>query len=251
MNMICGLTLPSAGEIKISDQIGFLPEHPPLYENMIVSDYLKFVAKINGVKAIDLNPKLDYVIERCGLQNVSKRLIGNLSKGYKQRVGIASVLIFSPKIIILDEPTVGLDPNSIVEIRELIRSLKDEHTILLSTHQLNEANALCSHLTIIDDGRIIESGPADEIKKKFAPYQEIEIETVSSTSEIAELITNNFTLADLIVSGTFITIKMQCDEDMRAKISKLIIDRGFSMIGLKQKTIELEDLFKIAIRSRG
>ena len=123
---------------------------------MKVFEYLKFVAEINGVGKNQAGDRVLEIGRKCGLSKVMERLIGNLSKGYRQRVGIAQVLVFDPKIVILDEPTVGLDPNSIMEIRELIISLKKDHTIMFSTHQLHEAHLICSHITIINQGSILK-----------------------------------------------------------------------------------------------
>ena len=167
MNIIAGLTPPSSGEVYIDGEavleddsiakakIGLLPEHPPLYLNMRVEDYLNFCQEINGGRDVE---DCQRVIARCGLACVKGRLIGNLSKGFRQRVGIAQSLVFGAKIIILDEPTVGLDPNAIAEVRELILELKADHTILLSTHQLHEVARICDEITIINDGKIIKTG---------------------------------------------------------------------------------------------
>jgi len=147
MKILNGLVVPTTGQFEISGSIGFLPENPPLYGNMTVDEYLSFVFSIyeknTSLRSNEIQKRIDSVKEKCGLMNVSNRLIENLSKGYKQRVGIAQALVHSPEIIILDEPTVGLDPVAIVEIRNLIQSLKGSHTILFSSHQLHEVELLC------------------------------------------------------------------------------------------------------------
>jgi ABC-2 type transport system ATP-binding protein len=175
MKIITGLLAFDKGQVFINGEelgeksrrlVGILPEHPPLYLNMRVRDYLKFVYEIHRLQTTGKN-NIDWIIERCALKDVQNRLIGNLSKGYKQRVGLAQALVFNPEIIILDEPTVGLDPHAINEMRELILELKKDHTILLSTHLLHEVTRVCDDITIINRGKIMTTGPLSEIQKQF------------------------------------------------------------------------------------
>lgn len=141
--------------MEVKKRIGYLPEHPPVYEDMTVKGYLKFVAKIKGVPRAQRSDALDRVVTRCGLKAVRKTIIGQLSKGYKQRVGLAQAMIHDPDVLILDEPTIGLDPKQIIAIRELIKSLAGDHTIILSTHILPEATMICHRVLIIDQGAIV------------------------------------------------------------------------------------------------
>ena len=169
MQMITGNLAPSAGQIKIHGidildepkrakaEIGFLPEQPPLYRELTVDEYLTYCARLNRVPAAKLAAALDNAKQRCGLTQVSKRLIGNLSKGYQQRVGIAQAIIHSPAVVILDEPTVGLDPIQIREIRALIRELGGSHSVILSTHILPEVQATCDRVQIINKGSLVMS----------------------------------------------------------------------------------------------
>jgi len=162
MKILSGLIPETQGEFTVNGKVGFLPEHPPVYPNMTVKDYLQFVFDIYSPEKKKTNAVAD-VMEKTGLSLVKDRLIGNLSKGYQQRVGIAQALVHSPEIIILDEPTVGLDPVAISEIRELITKLKTDHTILFSTHQLHDVELLCSDITLINHGKIVVTGPLDQI----------------------------------------------------------------------------------------
>lgn len=158
---------PTSGEVSIAGfdtfknpmevkkRIGYLPEHPPLYYDMTVKSYLKFVSKIRGIPAKERKRQLDWVIDKCSLQDVINRLIGNISKGFKQRVGLAQAIIHNPEILILDEPTIGLDPRQISEIRELIKSLAGEHSIILSTHILPEVTMICNRALIMNRGKLI------------------------------------------------------------------------------------------------
>jgi ABC-2 type transport system ATP-binding protein len=141
--------------MEVKKKIGYLPEHPPLYADMTVSGYLKFVSKIKGVPRSARAGAIDRVVERCGLKEARKKIIGKLSKGYRQRVGLAQAMIHDPEVLILDEPTIGLDPKQIIEIRELVKSLAGDQTIILSTHILPEVTMICQRCLIIDRGRIV------------------------------------------------------------------------------------------------
>ncbi len=149
--------------IEARRQIGYLPETPPLYNDLTVESYLSFVAKIKGVAGGARRGRIDYATESCGLSAVRRRVIGTLSKGYRQRVGIAQALVHDPKVLILDEPTVGLDPHQIIEIRNLIASLAGERTIVLSTHILPEVAQLCKRVIIVNEGRIVADTPIEKI----------------------------------------------------------------------------------------
>jgi ABC-2 type transport system ATP-binding protein len=162
MKILSGLIPESSGEFAVQGKVGFLPEHPPVYPAMTVKDYLQFVFDIYSPERKNPTAVSD-VMEKTGLTHVKDRLIGNLSKGYQQRVGIAQALVHSPEIIILDEPTVGLDPVAIADIRELITKLKKDHTILFSTHQLHDVELLCSDITLINHGKIVVTGPLEKI----------------------------------------------------------------------------------------
>ncbi len=167
MQMIAGTLAPTTGQIAIAGYdlldnplkakaaIGYLPEQPPLYREMIVEEYLQFCAKLHRIARHEVVQAVNTAIEQCGLKNVRRRLIGNLSKGYQQRVGIAQAIIHTPTVVILDEPTIGLDPNQIRNIRALIRHLGEERSVILSTHILQEVQAVCSHVQIINHGQLI------------------------------------------------------------------------------------------------
>ncbi|HHJ39941.1 MAG: ABC transporter ATP-binding protein [Methylothermaceae bacteria B42] len=166
MQMLCGTLAPSAGQIRINGidllekpkqakrYLGYLPEIPPLYRELTVNEYLDYCGRLHGLKGPSLTQARESAKERCGLTDASTQLIGNLSKGYQQRVGIAQAILHSPEVVVLDEPTVGLDPNQIREIRELIRELGQEHAVLLSSHILPEVQALCSRVMIIHQGKV-------------------------------------------------------------------------------------------------
>ncbi len=198
MRMITGYIAPSEGSVRVAgfdvvsqsesvkERIGYLPETPPLYDEMTVGEYLGFAASLRGVKGKNLKSRVGYAMERTGLKGVAGSLIRNLSKGYRQRVGIAQALVHNPPVLILDEPTVGLDPAQIVEIRELIRSLKGEHTVILSTHILSEVTQVCDGAAIINEGTLYASGTLEEIEKCFSgpPGLYIESDPLPSPAEL-------------------------------------------------------------------
>jgi len=180
MRVLTGFIPPTEGQVKVSNidvveeplrakqHIGYLPENPPLYLNMTVSGYMNFVAELKGLSRKGKNNSIENAIHKAGLDEVKHRLIQNLSKGYRQRVAIAQAIVNNPDILILDEPTLGLDPAQIIEIRELIKSLKGKHTVILSTHILPEVTEICDGVVIINEGKLRASGSLDEIQKKYS-----------------------------------------------------------------------------------
>lgn len=164
--------------IEVKRRIGYLPETPPLYHDLSVQSYLSFVTKIKGVPSSARKERIAWAVERCGLSEVRKRIIGNLSKGFRQRVGLAQAIIHKPDVLILDEPTVGLDPRQIREIRELIKELSKDHTIILSTHILPEVTMICSRAIIINRGKIVLEGKIADLTQERT-LEEVFIELIS------------------------------------------------------------------------
>jgi len=165
--------------MEVKKRIGYLPEQPPVYNDMRVTEYLRFVAKIKGVPRRERNEAMDRVIQRCALSDVADRIIGKLSKGYKQRVGLAQAMIHDPEVLILDEPTIGLDPKQIIEIREMIKSLSGGHTVILSTHILQEVSMICQRVLIISQGRIV----ADDTLENLTAQDSLESQFLKHTME--------------------------------------------------------------------
>ncbi|MFK7855826.1 MAG: ABC transporter ATP-binding protein [Granulosicoccus sp.] len=173
LRMLCGILVPDSGSVSINGysmtdsplraraHVGYLPDQPPLYTNMRVNEYLKLAGRIRGLKEPDLSNRLTRVTDQCSLGEVSKQLIGSLSKGYKQRVGLAQALIHEPAVVLLDEPSNGLDPQQMESMRNLIRQVGQDQSILFSTHLLSEAKATCNRIAIIHDGRLVADRPAN------------------------------------------------------------------------------------------
>lgn len=247
MKIITGLIPASSGEVLVESKIGFLPENPPLYMNMTVLDYLNFVSKIQTLES-QKNIDLDQVIQKCGLVDVERRMIGNLSKGYKQRVGIAQALVFSPEIIILDEPTVGLDPKAITEIRELILELKKDHTILLSTHQLHEASLICNDVTIIHKGKILKTGPLEEVQKSFQTAQVLKAIVKKWDDEIRAQVMDFHAFESLQVNQvggvTEVRFTSSSTDDIRSDLLQVLVQGQASPLELTEIKLDLEDVFK-------
>ncbi len=263
MNIISGLTTASSGNIWINGininnvnlakkpAIGFLPENPPLYHNMKVIDYLKFIKNINNISNIKCATSVNEVMERCGIYSIKNRLIANLSKGYKQRIGIAQAIIFDPEIVIFDEPTSNLDPIAITEIRKLIKELAKKRTVFLSTHQLHEASMICSDITVINKGKIIESAPLYNIKKKFGNNRYLTIELNNWDRKKEEILKQSFPIHKVELESKspytlkiFYDIKKEENTDIRSNLGQFFVENQCQLLSMqKGKSMELEDIF--------
>ena len=260
MKIISGLIPATSGKVEVlgmdieehgrevSNLIGFLPENPPLYKNMAVDEFLKFVFQINSKRGRDYRPALERVLETCGLTKVSKRMIGHLSKGYKQRVGMAQALIYNPPILIFDEPTVGLDPQALEEIRKLILSLSLQHTILLSTHQLHEASLICTDLTIINDGVVVREGGIKDIQQSLQTTQTLCVSLLNWNKTVESALKQAYQISDLRVERegdvANVEISLAASGDQRAELSHFFINQGCSLLGFSEKQMDLEGIFK-------
>lgn len=185
MRMLAGNLVPSCGSIEIRGinlldkardakaHLGYLPEIPPLYRELTIDEYLRLAARLHRVSSTDVTSVLHSIKQRCGLANLGNRLLGKLSKGYQQRVGIAQAVIHEPDVVILDEPTAGLDPNQMLEIRSLIRELGEQHSVILSTHILPEAESVCDRVQIMHEGRIVFCEAIDRLKQNGESLEEL------------------------------------------------------------------------------
>ncbi len=254
MKIITGYFPPNEGEIhvigldavenslEVRKKVGYLPEHNPLYPEMYVTEYLRFVAGIYKVK--DKKNRVEEIIKMVGLSPERHKKIQELSKGYKQRVGLAQALIHDPDVLILDEPTSGLDPNQLVEIRKLIRDIGKEKTVMLSTHIMQEVEAICDRVIIIDEGKIVADAPVSEMKNMGnAEGYILEVEVNEAISE--ELL-SVITGVDKVISnsGLNYSIEISSSKDIRAEISKAISDDGKAVLSMVRKEKSMEDVFK-------
>jgi len=261
MNIITGYLAPTSGEVKIDGHdiykepeeakacIGYLPEIPPLYVDMKVEEYLEFVAELKKVSKDNIKKEVERVINLTRINDVSSRIINNLSKGYRQRVGMAQAIIGSPKIIILDEPTVGLDPNQIKEVRDLIKSLAGDHTVILSSHILSEISETCSHVFIINKGKIIANNSIETLSNYFNSKQVLEIVAKGDLNKSKEVIEKIEDIESVSVEngteeGTInITVTAHYSKDVREDVSLALSSEKISIFEMKEDVKSLEDVF--------
>ena len=265
MNIITGYLTPTSGTVEVNGfvmgkdtlkakkSIGYLPEIPPLYPDMNVKEYLTFVAKIKGVSKADRDAEIARVMKATDITDMAKRLIKHLSKGYKQRVGIAQAILGDPKIVILDEPTVGLDPEQIIEIRSLIKSLKGNHTVILSSHILSEISATCDEVLVIANGRMVACDTTENLVKQSKPVQNIILnvkgdkDKIQATLEKIEDLDEITFVEDKKESFVF---KVSCDpsKDVREKISFALSDERLLILELSVETSSLEDTYLALVK---
>ncbi len=234
--------------LEVRRRIGYLPEHVPLYNDMPVAAYLDFVAEVKGVGRTERRRWVAEVIERCLITDVRHRLIGRLSKGYRQRVGLAQALVNDPEVLILDEPTIGLDPKQIIEIRSLIKSLAGQHTVILSTHILPEVSMVCSRVIIINQGQIVAVDSPENLTTRLSRSHRIQVQVEGPVNEIlAELrrvpgvlSVDHKSLVDGI--GTYL-VESARDRDVRRDLSAAIMGRGWGLLELRGMGMTLEDIF--------
>ncbi len=226
----------------VKRSIGYLPEIVPLYMDMTVSAYLGFVAEIKQVPKAKRKAAVDRVLESAGLRDVARRLVRNISRGFKQRVGIAQAMIHDPKVLILDEPTIGLDPGQIREIRELIRGLRGEHTILLSTHILPEVTQVCDGVVIINQGRLMASGSLADLAASYEKMDGVVLRLRRSGAEEAALFQGVPGVAKAAVEGGEIRVEWGRGRDLRDDVARLALDKGLGLVEMRSLA-GIEDLY--------
>jgi ABC-2 type transport system ATP-binding protein len=232
---------------ELKKSIGYLPEALPLYPEMIVHSFLDFVAEIKQTPSSERKDAVEKVIEISGLESVRGRLIKNISRGFKQRVGIAQALIHDPQVLILDEPTIGLDPAQIIEIRKLIKSLKGEHTILLSTHILAEMTQTCDGAVIINEGNLMASGSLEELTASFKEKEGVVIKLRKHGKEIPSLLGKIPGVAKISQEAGEFTIEWGKGMDLRDEITKLVVEKELGLIEMRPLAMNIEDLYLSAI----
>ena len=262
MKVITGYLNANAGKVMVKDMdvslypmetkklIGYVPESFPLYEEMMVLDYLHYIAEIRDIPAASRKLKVDEISATCGLEEVLWKNIGELSRGYCQRVGLAQAMIHDPDILILDEPTSGLDPNQIVEIRNLIKKLGERKTVILSTHILPEVVATCNRVIIINDGKLVADGTPEELLERDQSNNVLTIQFDRPYENLEE----NLERVDFVekvrkpkkIDGdrpTFI-VESKKANDIRAKVFQLAVDRGWTLLEMRSETASFEDVFR-------
>ena len=261
MNMITGYIASTEGDILIDGHnileepekakkcIGYLPELPPLYQDMTVMEYLKFVAELKSIPKAEIEKNISEVMSTTKLEEMKYRLIKNLSKGYKQRVGLAQALLGYPEIIILDEPTVGLDPKQIIEIRDLIKSLGEKHTVILSSHILSEVSAVCDHVLIIDRGRLVASDSPENLSKVMTGANSLELTVKGPEEEIRKALDMVDNIEELIYHESMVkdacdfTVKIAGDQDVRENIFFALAEAKYPILKMQSCVSALEEVF--------
>lgn len=262
MNIITGYLQATSGSVKVNghdieeepdlvkNSIGYLPEIPPLYTDMRVKEYLKFVAELKKVKKSERNGMVQDIIGMIGLQDVQDRLIQHLSKGYKQRVGLAGAIMGYPELIILDEPTVGLDPKQVIEIRELIKTLSKKHTVILSSHILSEVSAVCDEIMIINKGKLVARDTPENLSKTDGKAT-LMIKAKGTKEQIKGILDSIKGIEDIIFHDDAVTeegvlqftVSYQEEEELRDEISFAFAGARCPIYEMKSTTLSLEDIF--------
>src|ERR1051325_6503371 len=234
--------------MEVRRRIGYLPENVPLYTEMRVAAYLDFVAEIKGVSRATRRRRVADAMDRCLIADVQNRLVGKLSKGYRQRVGLAQAIISDPVVLILDEPTIGLDPRQIAEIRALIKSLAGQHTVILSTHILPEVSMVCSSVIIINKGAIVAQGPIDTLVEQFFPNSRVQVELAApaeSAREALRTIPGVLDVRDVLTGdgNAAFSVEAARDRDVRGEIFQLAMARRWPLLELRRVGMTLEEVF--------
>ena len=236
--------------LEVRKRIGYLPENTPLYLDMRVREYIEFVAHLKGVPKNILASDVDRALELCGLGTVRNRTIGKLSKGYQQRVGIAQAILHDPELLILDEPTLGLDPKQIIEIRQLIKNLGTERTVILSSHILPEVSQVCNRIIIINEGELVAVDTPDNLRRRLKKSSVIHVKLVDS--EKSATASSFFSGIDGVMlvrevaaaKGLLVyTLESRPDTDLRGEIARRLVEEGYPLLEIFSEELSLEDIF--------
>lgn len=229
---------------QLKRHIGYLPENPPVYLEMRVRDYVEYAAKLKQVPKAKLKPMVDEAIERARVSDVAGRLIGNLSKGYRQRVGLAQALVSRPKVLILDEPTVGLDPKQIIEIRELIKSLAGDHTVILSSHILPEVTATCQRIIVINRGKIVAEDTLDHLSGQIAKGLIHSMVVKNPTTSGITALRQVNGVKSVSATGPKLVIEVEPGAgEVRDQISQAAVQSGMGVLEFSNERVSLEEIF--------
>jgi ABC-2 type transport system ATP-binding protein len=260
MRVITGYLPPTEGTVRVAGfdvveqpieakrRTGYLPELPPVYPDMTVAEYLAFVGRIKGVARRDLKNRISEVSAKCAVTDVRDRQIGKLSKGYRQRVGLAQALIHNPDVLVLDEPTAGLDPKQIIETRELIRGLAGQHTVVLSTHILPEVSRTCERVVVINAGKVVAVGKPDELMHRLQGFESVLVTAEGPADQMKERMERvggvNLVEQHETANGR-VTFEVHAakDQDVRAELARAVVESQWKLLELKTSGLSLEDIF--------
>ncbi len=235
--------------LEVRKRIGYLPENPPVYPEMTVESYLNFVAKIKGAPSSQRRQHVDEVMGKCSIGDVRDRIIGKLSKGYKQRVGVAQALLNNPEVLILDEPTIGLDPKQISEIRSLIKSLAGDHTVILSTHILPEVSMTCSRVVIINKGKVVAMDTPQGLTNQVKGAERIALTVDGPRQAVTEKLQSIDGVMRVEAEGedngnpSNFNVECKLDTDLRRTLASTVVSSGWGLLELRGVSMSLEDVF--------
>lgn len=235
--------------LEVRRRVGYLPENIPLYREMTVHSYLRFVADVKGLSRRQRLRQVGEVMDACGIGDMARRLIGSLSKGFRQRVGLAQALLNAPPVLILDEPTVGLDPRQIIEIRQIIKNLRHEHTVILSTHILPEVSMTCDRVVIISGGQVTAVDTPDNLTERTQQHRRIQLEIQGPEAEVTARLRSLDGIVSVEPNGTNpgepcrYTVSTTKDRDLRADIARAVVHQGWHLLELRPLRLSLEEVF--------
>ena len=235
--------------LEVRKRIGYLPENPPLYPEMTVESYLGFVARIKGASSGKVKAQVEDVMEKCNIGEVRKRIIARLSKGYKQRVGLAQALLNDPEVLVLDEPTIGLDPKQIYEVRSLISNLAGSHTVILSTHILPEVSMTCSRVVIINEGKVVAMDTPEGLGRQLKGAEKVVLVVDGPKEPVMQEIRGlkgviGVESGDGAPDGPVrYTVESELDTDLRRQLASVVVSRGWGLLELHGVALSLEDVF--------
>lgn len=249
--LMAGMSVEDYSE-KVREMIGYLPDRPPLYDDMRVASYLRFVARLKNIKSSEVDGRVREVLEKTNLEDVAWESLSELSHGFRQRVGIAQALIHNPPIIILDEPINGLDPVQIVEMRDLILSLKGSHTVILSSHILSEITKTCDRILIIDQGRLVAEGNESELQQAHVKTMRISVkirgqaplETLSQMKGLKVLMNERLPTTEVQ------ELRFECEGDLRGELAATLVQSGVTLLEIKKDNDDLEQLFMNLVKAK-
>ncbi len=260
MRVITGYLPPSEGTVRVAGfdvveealeakrRTGYLPESPPVYTDMTVVEYLAFVARIKGLPRREIKQRMEEVSQKCAITDVQKRQIGKLSKGYRQRVGLAQALIHNPEVLVLDEPTAGLDPKQIIETRELIKGLAGQHTVVLSTHILPEVSKTCQRVVVINAGKVVAVGAPEELTHRLQGFETVLVTAEGPSAEMKEKLqkvdgVNLVEQRDATDGRITLEVHAEKGKDVRAELARAVVESQWKLLELKTSGMSLEDIF--------
>jgi ABC-2 type transport system ATP-binding protein len=239
--------------LEVKKHIGYLPELPPLYPEMRTAEYLTFVGKLKGLSRAELNKRVEYVLERCAIADVKDKLLGKLSKGYRQRVGLAQAIIHNPDVLILDEPTAGLDPKQINETRDLIKSLAGDHTIILSTHILSEVEQTCQQVIIINKGKLVATDSVNNLQNRARGAESLLVEVAGRNGDVdAATVQRRFEQISGVSRVLFkdkrqnratFEVESKKDSFVRGDLARAVVEAGWDLNELRPTAVSLEEIF--------